>query len=236
MDEQHQDFLLANRGRTSNLSTGVVAVVNGDGMVNVFADLGVTAVVLGGHTMNPSTTEILKTVEKMSSNNIIVLPNNKNVIPAALLVQTLTKKNVRVIPTETIPQGISALVSFFPEADFETNLAEMTAAMSTVRTIEATRATRATRVNNLEIRESQFIGLLDGELLAVDNKLESVILQLMDRIELSQAQIVTFYYGRDTTESEAKKLSTELSRHYPELKVGVVKGGQSNYYVIVAVE
>ena len=152
MDEQHQDFLLANRGRTSNLSTGVVAVVNGDGMVNVFADLGVAAVVLGGHTMNPSTTEILKTVENVSSNNIIVLPNNKNVIPATLLVQTLTKKNVRVIPTETIPQGISAVVSFLPEADFETNLAEMTAAMSTVRTIEATRATRATRVNNLEIR------------------------------------------------------------------------------------
>jgi dihydroxyacetone kinase-like predicted kinase len=205
-------------------------------MVNVFADLGVAAVVRGGQTMNPSTTEILRTVEEVPSNNIILLPNNKNVIPTARLAQQLTKKNLKVIPTETIPQGISALVAFVPEADFDTNAAQMTAAIATVRTIEITRATRATKLNNLDIKEGQFIGLLDGELLAVSDMPDDVIFRLLARIDLAQARIVTLYSGKDTNEIEAKQISAKIRERYPELEVGVVKSGQPNYHYIISVE
>jgi dihydroxyacetone kinase-like predicted kinase len=236
MDEQHQDFLLMHRGKVSALLSAVIAVVNGEGMVNVFADLGVTAIVPGGQTMNPSTTDILRTVEEVPSDNIILLPNNKNVVPAALLVQQLTKKKLRVIPTETVPQGISALVAFIPEADFETNAEQMTAAIATVRTIEITRATRATRLNGLDIKRGQFIGLLDGELLAASDAPGDVIFRLLARIDLAQAHIVTLYSGKDTTQSEAQEVGARIGERYPGLEVGVVKSGQPNYYYIISVE
>ena len=169
MDEQHQDFLLMKPGKANSLLTSVIAIVNGDGMVNVFADLGAAAVVPGGQSMNPSTMDILHTVERVDSDNVIILPNNKNVIPTALLVQSLTKKNVKVIPTETIPQGISAMVEFVPEATFETNATKMAENIYSVKTIEITRATRSTKLNKLDIKCGQFIGLLDGKLLAVSN-------------------------------------------------------------------
>jgi DAK2 domain fusion protein YloV len=236
MDEQHEDFLLMNRGRISSLPVGVVAVVNGDGLVNVFADLGAAAIVPGGQTMNPSTTDILRTVEEVPSNNIIILPNNKNIIPAARLVQQMTKKNLRVIPTETIPQGISALLAFVTEVDFETNLKQMMEAMTTVRTIEITRATRATKVNKLSIKAGQFIGLLDGELLVAGDTPDDVILQLLARLDLSQANVVTLYFGEGTSEIEANQLSIQIFELYPHLEVGVVKSGQPNYPYIVSVE
>lgn len=235
MDEQHQEFLLMNRGRTS-LPSAVVAVVNGDGMVNVFADLGVAAIVPGGQTMNPSTNDIFLTVEEVPSDNIILLPNNKNIIPAALLVRELTRKNLRVIPTRTIPQGISALISFVPEEDFEANLAQMEAAIDTVRTIEITRSTRDTKVNGLEVKGEQFIGLLDGELLAAGKGPEEVIFQLLARLDLSQASIVTLYFGKDASENEAKQISARICKLYPVLDVGVVKSGQPNYHYIISVE
>jgi DAK2 domain fusion protein YloV len=236
MDEQHQDFLLMQRGRTSSLPAAVVAVVNGDGLVNVFADLGVAAIVPGGPTMNPSTTDILRTVEDVPSENIILLPNNKNIIPAALLVRQLTKKNLKVIPTKTIPQGISALVSFVPEDDFETNVLKMSEAIDTVRTIEIARATRATRVNNLDIKKGQFIGLFDGELLAAGDRPDDVIFQLLARTDLSLSNIMTIYYGKDASEADANRISDAIDQRYPEVDIGVVKSGQPNYYYIVSVE
>jgi DAK2 domain fusion protein YloV len=235
MDDQHQDFLLMNRSRT-RLPTAVIAVVNGDGMVNVFADLGIAAIVPGGQTMNPSTTDILLTVEGVPSDNIILLPNNKNIIPAALLVRQLTKKNLRVIPSKTIAEGISAMVSFLPDEDFETNVSHMEAAIDTVRTIEITRSTRSTKVNSLEVSKGQFIGLLDGELLAASSEPDDVIFQLLARIDLKQADIVTLYFGKDTSEKEAKQISASICERYPELEVGVVKSGQPNYHYIISVE
>ncbi len=236
MDEQHQDFLLLNRGRMSSIPTAVIAVVNGDGLVDVFADLGVAAVVPGGQTMNPSTTEIVRTVEQVPSNNIILLPNNKNIIPAARLARQLTTKNFKVIPTETIPQGISALIAFAPGVDFETNAEEMAKAIAAVRTIEISRATRTCKIENLDIIEGQAIGLLDGELLAAGDSPDDVIFQLLTRIDLGTAQIVTLYFGKDTSENEAKQIGTRICERYPELDVGVMKGGQPNYDYIISVE
>ena len=236
MDEQYVEFLVLHQEKMTKLGTAIIAVVNGDGMVNAFSDLGVSAIIPGGQTMNPSTMDMLRTIEEVVSDDIIFLPNNKNVIPAALLVQQLTQKNIRVISTETIPQGISALIAFIPEADFETNVKEMTEAMTTVRTIEITHATRATRVNNISIKEGEIIGLIDNELLAVGDTSEGVIFQLLGRIDMAKAGIITLYHGKDADETEAKKICSRIGDLYPGLEIGVVNGGQPNYEYIFSVE
>ncbi len=236
MDEQHVEFLLMNRDKITRRRTGVIVVVNGDGLVNAFSDLGVSAIVPGGQTMNPSTIDILQTVEKVPSDNIILLPNNKNIIPTAHLAQSLTGKKVKVIPTETVPQGISALINFIPEDDFDTNAARMAEAMTTVKTIEITRATRDTRLNNLSVRAGQSIGLLDGELLAVSNMPVDTIFQLLDRIDMAQMGIITLYYGKDTSRTEAEPIRTRISERYPGVEVGIVNGSQPNYDYIISIE
>ena len=186
--------------------------------------------------MNPSTMDMLSTVEEVISDNIIFLPNNKNVIPTALLVQPLTKKNVRVIPTETIPQGISALMAFIPETDFETNIEEMTEAMTTVRTIEISHATHSTKVNGISIKEGEIIGLLDGELLAAGDSYENVILPLLGRIDMDNADVLTLFYGIDADETKTKQIFGKICRLYPGLESGIVDGGQPNYEYIISVE
>jgi len=236
MDEQHVEFLILHQEKAGRLDAAIIAVVNGDGMVNAFSDLGVSAVIPGGQTMNPSTIDMLQTVEEVNSDKVILLPNNKNVIPAALLVQTLTAKDLRVIHTETIPQGVSALIAFVPEDDFETNVEQMTEAMTGVRTIEITRATRTTRLNNINVEKGGTIGLLDGELLAAGDTAGDVIFRLLGRIDLAQAGIVTLYYGKDADEVEAGQIGSMICDRYPELEVGVVDGGQPNYDYIISVE
>jgi dihydroxyacetone kinase-like predicted kinase len=236
MDEQHIEFLILHQEKMTKLGTAVITVAVGDGIVNVFSDLGVSAIIPGGQTMNPSTMDMLQTVEQVISDNVIFLPNNKNVIPTALLLQSMSKKNIRVIPTETIPQGISALIAFVPESDFETNAAEMEEAIKVVKTIEITNATRTTKVGKINIRKGEKIGLLDSELLAVGDSSKDVILQLLDRIDLAEADILTLYHGKDTDESEAGQISTKIGRLYPGLKIGVVNGGQPNYLYIISIE
>ena len=236
MDEQHIEFLVLHGEKMTKLDTAIIAVINGDGMIDVFSDLGVSAIIPGGQTMNPSTMDMLRTVEEVPADNIILLPNNTNVIPTALLVQPLTKKTVRVIPTETIAQGITSLMAFVAEVDFETNAEEMTEAMTTVRTIEVTCATRSSRVNNISIKKGQVIGLLDGELLAVSDKCEDVIFQLLRRIDMEGADILTIYHGIDANTTDTKQISSQISELYPKLECGVVDGGQPNYEYIVSVE
>jgi len=236
MDEQHIEFLVLHQEKMTKLGTAIIAVVNGDGLINTFSDLGVSAIIPGGQTMNPSTMDILQTVEEVTPDNIILLPNNKNVIPTALLVQSMTKKNVTVIPSKTIPQGISALIAFVPENDFETNVEEMKEAITTVRTIEITHATRATRVNKISIKKGEIIGLLDGELLAVGDNCEGVILQLLGRIDMTVAGILTLYYGKDAAKTEAEQISGNISQAYQGLEIGVVNGGQPNYTYIISIE
>lgn len=236
MDEQHQDFLLMKQGKATRMHNAVIAIVNGDGLVTVFADLGVAAVVPGGQTINPSTMDILRTVERVDSDNIIILPNNKNVIPTALLVQSLTTKNIKVITTETIPQGISAMVEFVPEASFQSNVTRMAANTLTVKTIEITRATRSAKLNKLDIKRGQFIGMLDGELLAVSNAPDDTVFQLLSKIDLAPAHMITLYFGKGIGKMEANNLKDKISQGFPQLEIGVVDAGQPYYQYIISIE
>jgi len=236
MDEQHEDFLAMQKGRMPAVDMAIVAVVAGDGLADVFTSLGASAIVPGGQTMNPSTKDILQAVEAVPSDKIIILPNNKNIVPTAQQVESLTDKSIEVVPTESVPQGAAALLAFDYEADFETNAKLMTEAKSGIKTIEITRATRSTRLNGLAIKKKQAIGLLDGHLLAVNDEPDDVLSELLARIDLDKAEVITIYYGDDTDEAEAERVSTSIREQHPNLQVEVVSGGQPHYNYIVSIE
>jgi len=236
MDEQHRDYLERQRERMPAVDIATVAVVHGNGLANVFASLGVTAVVPGGQTMNPSTKDLANAVESVASDNIIVLPNNKNIVPAANQVQSLTQKKVEVVPTETIPQGIVALLAFDYEADFETNTQLMKEAKLTVKTVEITRAVRPAQLGGLKIKKNQSIGFLEGDLVAVGDETTGVLNEVLAKLDLSKAEVITIYYGADTKLAEAEQVSTDIRNQYPQLQIEVVQGGQPHYNYIVSVE
>jgi len=236
MDEQHEEFVIINQEKAINLHASVVAVVNGDGMLKVFSDLNVSAIVPGGQTMNPSTLDILQAVDGVPSDKVLVLPNNKNIIPTAKLVQTLTKKTVKVVPTETIPQGIASMISFIPENDMDTNFEAMSGAIGTVKTIEITRATRDTKVNKLKIKAGDVIGLVDGDLLASGNSPEEVIFSIFEGLNLDNAELISIYFGKGIEQADADKISSRIAALKPGIDIGTVSGGFPNYSYIISVE
>lgn len=236
MDEQHQDFLEMQKERMPATDTAVIAVAAGDGLSDVFGSLGAAAVVPGGQTMNPSTKDILQVVEATFSDKIIILPNNKNIIATANQVQPLTEKKIMVVPTKTIPQGVVALLSFDYEAEFNTNAEIMEKALSSVKTIEVTRSVRATKINGLKIKRKQPIGLLDGELIAVGDTNLDVINQLLSRLGLEKAEVVTIYFGEDAEAEETEQINAGIMEKYPHLQVESIRGGQPHYSYIISIE
>lgn len=236
MDDQHKEFLKKQKEKTvPPANMAVLAVVSGDGLAKVFTSLG-AAVIPGGMTMNPSTKDIWQAVEAVKSDKIIVLPNNKNVIPVAQQVRALTTKQVKVVPTETIPQGIAALMAFDPQADFDHITKLMTQERAMVKTIEITSASRATKLNGLDIKKGQSIGLLDGKLLAANEGTDEVVTELLGKIDLDEAEVITLYYGANITEAETQHLRTVIRQQYPSLEIEIVYGGQPHYHYIISVE
>ncbi|GAF98731.1 unnamed protein product [marine sediment metagenome] len=216
--------------------TAVIAVAAGEGLVDVFGSLGAANTVHGGQTMNPSTKDILQAVENTPSDNIIILPNNKNIIATAKQVQELTHKNISVVPTKTIPQGVVALLAFDYEADFKANTEIMEKALSSVITIEITRAVRATKINGMKIRRKQPIGLLDGELIAVGDTNLHVINQLLTRLPMEKSEVVTIYHGTDAVAEETEEISSAITGQYSNVQVELIKGGQPHYSYIISIE
>ncbi|MDI6814999.1 MAG: DAK2 domain-containing protein [Dehalococcoidales bacterium] len=236
MDEQHQSFLEMQKERLSAVDMAIIAVVSGDGLADVFRSLGATAIVPGGQTMNPSTKDLLQAVESVVSDKVIILPNNKNIVLTAEQVQSLTAKRIKVVSTQSIPQGVAALLALDYEADFETNAQLMEKAKSAVRTIEITRATRSVQLGGLKIKKKQPIGFLDGDLVAVGDNTSGVLNEVLARLDLDQAEVVTIYYGSDTKSAEAEQVSLTIHEQHPQLQIEVVQGGQPHYNYIVSVE
>jgi len=236
MDEQYRDFLEMHKGEMPAVDIGIIAVVAGDGLADVFTSLGATKIVAGGQTMNPSTKDLLQAVESVLPDKVIILPNNKNIILTAEQVQSVTTKQVEVVPTETIPQGAAALLALDFEADFEANVEIMKQARSAVRSIEITKAVRSTQLGGLKIKKKQPIGFLDGDLVAVGDTTVDVLNQVLARLDLDAAEVVTLYYGADTDQSEAEQASASIRGQNPRLQIEVVRGGQPHYNYIVSVE
>jgi len=236
MDEQYRDFLEMQKERMPAVEIAIVAVVAGEGLSNVFASLGATFIVPGGQTMNPSTKDLLQAVEAVPSEKVVILPNNKNIVLTANQVQSLTSKTIEVVPTKTIPQGVAALLAFDYEADMETNVQNMNRAHSVVKSIEVTRAVRSTRLGGLDINKRQAIGFLDGDLVAVSDETDAVLNEVLTRVNLDAAEVVTIYYGADTKPAEAEQVGTTIREQHPQLQVEVVQGGQPHYNYIASVE
>lgn len=236
MDEQHLDFMEMQKERLPTGDIGIVAVVAGDGLADVFTSLGVSAIVPGGQTMNPSTKDILQAVEHIASDNVIILPDNHNIVATAEQVHDLTDKKVAVVPTRTIPQGVAALLAFDYEANFEANLELMTEAISQVKSIEVIRASRAAKIGGWAIKKKQPMGFLDGELVAVGTKPDEVLNEVLAQMEMSEASVLTIYHGADVSSEEAERLGAGIRHQYPHLEVEVVWGGQPHYSYLVSVE
>jgi len=235
MDEQHQDFLEMQKERAPAVDIAIIAVAAGGGLTEVFKSLG-AVVVPGGQTMNPSTKDLLQAVESVVSDKVIILPNNKNIVLTANQVQSLTTKTIEVVPTQTIPQGVATLLAFDYEADLEANAQLMEKAKSAVRSIEVIRAIRSTKIGEFNIKKKQAMGFLDDELVAVGDNTTDVLNEVLAKLDLDEAEVITIYYGADTKPAEAEQISLTICQQHPQLQVEVVKGGQPHYNFIVSVE
>ena len=224
-------------GYEPNLApVGTVAVASGRGLEDIFRSLGVTAIVHGGRTMNPSTQQVLTAIDSCPQDEVIVLPNNKNVVLTAEQAVQHSKKDAQVVPTQSIPQGIAALLALNLEKGLRENAAIMAEARHQVRTIEVTKAIRSVKVDGLSVRKGQAIALLDGKLVIADASPYNAALSCLGRALTPQTSLVTIYYGTDTDRDETLTLVTAIKKDYPSLDTEVVYGGQPHYNYILSLE
>ena len=216
---------------------GFISVSVGEGMGGIFRDLGVDYLIEGGQTMNPSTEDVLQAIEKVNAKNIFIFPNNKNIILAANQARDLTEdRNIIVIPTKTIPQGITAMINYVPEKTIEQNTEEMLECIENVKTGQITYAVRDTRIDEKEIHQGDFMGIGDHGILAVGQELEGITLETVDAMVDEESEIISVYYGADVKDEDAHRLGEKLEERYPDFDVEVNEGGQPIYYYVVSVE
>ena len=216
---------------------GFISVSAGDGMGEIFKELGADYLIQGGQTMNPSTEDMLKAIDQVNAKNIFILPNNKNIILAANQARDLTEdKNIVVIPTKTIPQGITAMISYVPEKSVEENTEEMTEAMGNVKTGQVTYAVRDTRIDEMDIHQGDIMGIGDKGILAVGQDIQKVAVDMTCKMTNEDSELISIYYGADVTEADAEEISSRLEEIYPDFDIEINYGGQPIYYFVISVE
>ena len=216
---------------------GFVAVSIGAGMNEIFLGLGVDSIIEGGQTMNPSTDDVLNAIEQVNADTVYVLPNNKNIILAAEQAKTLTEdKNVVVIPSKTVPQGIAALINFAYDKTPEENAELMTTEMKKVKTGQVTYAVRDTSIDGMEIKQDNIMGLDDSTIRAVGDSVEDTAYELLVNMIDEDSELITLYYGEETSEEEAESLASRVAESYPDVEVEVHSGNQPIYYYVISVE
>jgi hypothetical protein len=213
-----------------------VVVAPGKGIAKVFASLGAAAIIEGGQTMNPSTKEILAAFEDLPSEKVVILPNNKNVVLAAKQAVELSVKQVAVVESVSVPQGIAALLAIDPAGDLTETADEMTSAMQDIHCGEITKATRSVEIDGVKVEEGQIIGLLDGHLAVAGDDLGITLLDVLSKAEPEKAELITLYIGADLSIEAAAQLADHVREQYPEQDVEVVEGGQPHYHIILSVE
>ncbi|WP_163192614.1 DAK2 domain-containing protein [Clostridium thermarum] len=242
MKEQHrhlvvdEDSITAEETAAELKKYGFIAVAAGEGVTNIFKDLGADYVIEGGQTMNPSTQDILDAVKKINAENIFVLPNNKNIVMAATQAAEISEKNIIVIPSKTIPQGITALTMFNGEADVEENKENMIEAMAKVTTGSVTYAVRETEMDGKEIKEGDILGLIEGKISEVGKDIFEVCEKLIDNAVTEDSELITILYGQECNEKEVMEFVERIEDKYSDLDVQTYNGKQPLYYFIVSVE
>lgn len=243
MREEHRERVIRdmehmaakNGGRSKPY--GFIAVSAGDGLGSIFKGIGADCLIEGGQTMNPSTQDILSAIRKVNADTIFILPNNKNIIMAAQQARDLTEdKNVIVIPSRTVPQGITALVNFMPDLSTEENVETMTQEMEHVKTAQITYAVRTTSLDGMDIKEGDMMAVGDHGILAAGNSTEDVAIDALDALVDEDCELVTVYYGCDVPEQEARKLVVRAKELYPDRDVELQYGGQPVYYYMISAE
>ncbi len=213
-----------------------VAVSPGAGLTRVFASLGVSAVVPGGQSMNPSTQEILSSFAGLPAEKIIILPNNKNILLAAQQTSALTGKEIAIVPSRSIPQGIAAMLAFQNDGDLQAVSSAMIQAVDGIESGELTQATRTVELNGIPVAEGQFIGLHNGELVVTGKNLEEALLNLLVKMKADARELITCYWGEDLNPSQANRLADTVRAEYPAQQVEIYEGGQPHYFLILSVE
>jgi len=217
-------------------SYGLIAVSNGEGLEQIFKSIGVDVVIKGGQTMNPSTYEIVKAIKKLESNKIIIFPNNKNIILTANQAAKIARKDVTVVPTKTIPQGINSVLNFNRDMSIEENLKNMENAYKRIKSGEVTVAIRDANLLVGEIKKGNFIGLYNGNVKVISDNVINATFELVKDMVNENDSIISFYTGKDTNENEIEELKNEIKKHYPKLEMEFYYGGQPFYNYIFSIE
>ena len=241
MKLQHENKVLKEAAHTEEVhfeekEYGFIATSMGDGLAQIFRDFGVDHIIEGGQTMNPSTEDFMKAIEKLNAKNIIILPNNSNIIMAANQAKELSDKNIVVIPTKNVPQAFAALVTFDGDADIAENEANMMEALSTVKSGQVTYAVRDTVINDVEVKEGNIIGIAEGKLLSAGDKVDEITTDLIEKLVDEDSAIITLFYGEDTSKEDAQALRDALEENFEDVDVELHYGGQPLYYYLISVE
>ena len=249
MREEHQEKLIRDAEKVAaqqkqeakkkepRKPVGFIAVSIGEGMNEIFRELGVDYIIEGGQTMNPSTEDMLNAIDHVNAEHIFILPNNKNIILAANQAQTLTKdKDIIVIPTKTVPQGITAIINYMPEADVDSNIEAMKEGIENVKTGQVTYAVRDTHIDDKEIHEGDIMGIGDAGILAVGQSVEQTAKEMLSKMADEDTELISLYYGQDVLEEDAVRFAEEVEGLYPDVDVDLHSGGQPIYYYVMSVE
>ena len=252
MREEHQEKLIRDaekvaeqqakaaeikKKKETRKPVGFITVSIGEGMNEIFRELGVDYIIQGGQTMNPSTDDMLTAIDNVNADHIFIFPNNKNIILAANQAQSLTKdKDIIVIPTKTVPQGITAIISYMPEADVDTNIEAMKEGITHVKTGQVTYAVRDTHVDDKEIHEGDIMGIGDQGILSVSQSVEEAAKEMLAQLVDDESELISLYYGQDVSEEDAQKFAGAVEELYPDVDVDLHSGGQPIYYYVLSVE
>lgn len=248
MREEHQERLIKDAEKLAaqqaeakkaepRKEVGFIAVSIGEGMNEIFRELGADYIIEGGQTMNPSTEDMLNAIDQVNAEHIFILPNNKNIILAANQAQTLTEdKDIIVVPSKTVPQGITAIINYMPDADAQTNLEAMIEEIGNVKTGQVTYAVRDTHIDDKEIHEGDIMGIGDSGILAVGQSVEETTKEMLAQLVDEDTELISLYYGQDVQEESAENFAQEIEDLYPDVDVDVHSGGQPIYYYVLSVE
>lgn len=248
MREEHQEKLIKDaeklaaqqaeaKKQEERKPMGFITVSIGEGMNEIFRELGADYIIEGGQTMNPSTDDMLQAIDQVAADTIFILPNNKNIILAANQAKDLTEdKEIIVIPTKTVPQGVTAIINFMPDQDAKANEAMMCEEIQNVKTGQVTYAVRDTHIDDKEIHEGDIMGIADQGIVAVGESVEKVSLEMLQTLVDEDTSLISLYYGEDVQEEDASKLAEEVEALYPEIDIDLHLGGQPIYYYVMSVE
>ena len=243
MREEHHEKVIrdsekqADEVQAERKEDGFIVVSAGEGMSEIFKDFNVDYIIEGGQTMNPSTEDMLEAIDKVNAENIYILPNNGNIILAAEQAKTLTEdKNIVIIPTKNIPQGIAALINYIPGNSVEDNTENMTSEMLNIKSGQVTYAVRDTNMDGKDIKQGDFMGLTDKTIVSVAGTVNDAALELIDSMIDEDSELVSLYYGEELSEEEAEKLADDIMEKHEDVEVEIQYGGQPVYSYFISVE